>query len=141
GATPEPWRLALLDVGSPAGGTLPSAVAAVLPYAAAPLLALALVGLLRGRRRLTSLAGTLIAALALAAAIVLAHLVVDTVPIGTPGAGGPLRPWAGTLLTVYALVVVALAVRGLDVLARAALTHRVLRPAASLAGLVAVGTL
>ncbi|MCA1784025.1 MAG: hypothetical protein LC679_18210 [Intrasporangiaceae bacterium] len=141
GTTPDPWRLALLDVSPPAGEGLPTTVAGLLPYAAAPLLALALVGLLRSRRRLTSLAAILVAAVALAAAIAVSHLVVDTVPIGTTGAGQPIRPWAGALLTVYALVVVALAVRGLDVLARAALVRRWVRPAAPIAGLLAVGAL
>lgn len=141
GATPDPWRLALLDVSPPNAEALPALLAAAAPYAAAPLLALALVGLLRGRRRITTLAGTAVAALALAAAVVSRLVVLDTVPIGVSGAGEPVRPWAGTLLTVYALVVVALAVRGLDVLARAALSHRSLRPAAPVAGLLAVGAL
>ncbi|HSJ73497.1 MAG TPA: hypothetical protein VK904_04200, partial [Miltoncostaeaceae bacterium] len=141
GSTAEPWRLALLDVTPPGTEGLSDAVATMLPYAAVPLLILALVGLLRSRRRLVSIAAVLVAAAALAAAIVVGHLVVDTVPIGTSGAGEPVRPWAGALLTGYALVVVALAVRGLDVLARAALRHRSLRPAAPVAGLLAVGVL
>ncbi|KAB7741910.1 hypothetical protein GA707_17010 [Nostocoides sp. F2B08] len=141
GTPPEPWRLALLDVAAPTTTGLPAVLAVVLPYAAAPVLALALVGLLRSRRRLTSLAAALVAALALAAAITASRLVVDTVPIGVDGAGEPIRPWAGALLAVYALVVIALAVRGLDVLARAALRHRSVRPAAPVAGLLAVGVL
>jgi hypothetical protein len=141
GTPPQPWRLSLLDVTAPTAAGLPEVVAAALPYAAAPVLALALVGLLRGRHRLTSLAAAVVAALALAAAIVVSRVIVDTVPIGIDGAGEPIRPWAGALLSVYALVVVGLAVRGLDVLARAALRHRSARPAAPVAGLLAVGVL
>lgn len=138
---PPVWRLALLDVSSRDGEGLAPVIADALPFAAAPLLALALLGLLRGRRRLISLAAVLVAALALAAAAVASRVIVDTVPLGTAGAGEPIRPWAGGLLAIYALVVIGLAVRGLDLLARLGLRRSAARVLVPLAGLVAVGGL
>ena len=138
---PPVWQLALLDVSTRDGEGLTPVIADALPFAAAPLLALALVGLLRGRRRLLSLAAVIVAALALAAAAVASRVVVDTVPLGTAGAGGPIRPWAGGLLALYALVVIGLAVRGLDLLARMGLRRRAARTLVPLTGLVAVGGL
>src|SRR5690606_21190223 len=107
----------------------------------APLLALALLGLLRGRRRLVSVAAVLVAGLALAAAAAASRVVVDTVPLGIAGAGQPIRPWAGGLLALYALVVIGLAVRGLDLLARLGLRRRATRILLPLVGLLAVGGL
>src|SRR5690606_10087217 len=52
-----------------------------------------------------------------------------------------VRPWAGGLLAIYALVVIGLAVRGLDLLARLGLRRRAYRVLVPLAGLVAVGGL
>src|SRR5690606_1778679 len=141
GEVPPVWQLALLDVSSREAEGLAPAVADALPFAAAPLLALALLGLLRGRRRLVSLATVLVAGLALAAAAAASRVVVDTVPLGIAGAGQPIRPWAGGLLALYALVVIGLAVRGLDLLARLGLRRRATRILLPLVGLLAVGGL
>jgi len=138
---PPVWRLALLDVSSRDTEGLAPVIADALPFVAAPLVALALLGLLRGRRRLLSLAAILVGALALAAAAVASRIDVDTVPLGTAGAGEAVRPWAGGLLAIYALVVIGLAVRGLDLLARLGLRRRAYRVLVPLAGLVAVGGL
>lgn len=141
GEVPPVWQLALLDVSSREAEGLAPAVADALPFAAAPLLALALLGLLRGRRRLVSVAAVLVAGLALAAAAAASRVVVDTVPLGIAGAGQPIRPWAGGLLALYALVVIGLAVRGLDLLARLGLRRRATRILLPLVGLLAVGGL
>lgn len=141
GQIPSAWRLALLDVAAPDTEGLPSVLATAAPFLAVPLLALALLGVLRGRRLFASLTAVIAAGLALAGAVVTSRLVVDVVPVGTTGAGEAIRPWAGALLTVYALIVVALAVRGLDLIARIGLRRRVARPLATAAGLAAVGVL
>ncbi|MDO5503870.1 MAG: hypothetical protein Q4G67_11915 [Actinomycetia bacterium] len=140
GTLPDPWRLALLQTSAEplsalASGELAQALLIV------PVLALALVGLARGRRRLETLAAAVVGAAALAGALVLSRITVDSVPVGWTGAGAPIRPWAGTLALVYALVVVALAVRGLDVLARGVLRRPRLAWLAPTAGVLAVGAL
>lgn len=141
GQTEPTWRLALLDpTGTPVDG-LPASLGQAMPLVVVPLLGLAVLGVMRGRHRGATLVAVLIAAGALAAAALLGRLTVDTVPIGTVGAGVPIRPWAGALLSLYALVVVGLAVRGLDVLARIALQRRGVRPLTTVAGLAVVGLL
>lgn len=141
GTIPSAWRLALLNASSPAADAAPPWLLPLIPFLAVPFLVLALLGVLRGRRRTASLTAVVVAGVALAAAVVLSRLVVDTVPVGTAGAGAAIRPWAGTLLMVYALIVVALAVRGLDVIARIGLRRRLARPMATASGLVAAGVL
>ena len=141
GRLPDPWRLALLDVAAPTADGVPAWLVPVAPFLAVPLLALALLGVVRGRQVVVSLTAVIVAAVALAAAVLTSRLVVDVVPVGATGAGQPIRPWAGALLTVYALIVVALAARGLDLLARIGLRRRPARLLVPTAGLVAVGTL
>lgn len=138
---PSAWRLAVLDLGSPTAEGVPAWLMPLAPFVAVPLLALALLGVLRARRLVVTFAAVLVAGTALATAVVTSRLVIDVVPVGTSGAGQPVRPWAGALLFVYALIVVALAARGLDVLARLGLRRRFARLLAPTMGLAAVGVL
>lgn len=106
GATPEPWQLALLHPGGPGA---PAA------WAGAPLVAVALLSLARGRSWGT--ASTVLAVLApvlLAAALVAPRVRLGSVPAGLDGAGDAITLWSGTLLLPLALVVVLVLVRGLD---------------------------
>ncbi|MFQ6172053.1 hypothetical protein ACK8HX_10630 [Oryzobacter sp. R7] len=106
GTTPEPWQLALLHTGGPGAPAV---------WAAAPLLAVALLALGRGRAwgsATTTLA--LLAPVLLAVALLAPSVRLGTVPSGLEGAGDPITLWAGTALLPLALVVVLLLVRGLD---------------------------
>ena len=141
GASVPAWRLALLDVGAGPTVDAPPLVAEAMPFVAVPLLALAVVGLTRGRHRGRTVIAVIVGAGAFAGSLVLSLLVVDAVPVGTSGAGDPIRPWVGAVLTIYALVVVGLAVRGVDLLARIGLRHRLVRVLSGLAALAAVGVL
>ncbi|HHU10417.1 MAG TPA: hypothetical protein GXZ60_10440 [Intrasporangiaceae bacterium] len=157
GGTPaNPWRLVLFDPGGGApppnrasgsdavdgmGGVVAAIADLVTPllsWAAVPLILLALVGLLRSGRRLSSLVAVMVAAFALAGAVFLNRIVVDIVPVGSASAGSPIRPWSGALLTGYTLVIIGLAVRGLDVLSRIGLRRRWVRLATPVVGLTAV---
>ena len=102
GGAPELWHLALLSPGSI--GHYPW-------WAAAPLVGLALVCLVRGRRR--SLGVTLLGLLAvigLAGALAAPRVRLGTVPLGQQGAGQTIVPWWGValLLAVAGLLAVVL---------------------------------
>ncbi len=106
GPTPEPWQLALLN---------PGGAGAPLVWTAAPLVAVAVLALLRGRgwgSATTMLA--LLAPVLLALALVAPGIRLGTVPAGVAGAGEPITLWSGTLLLPLALVVVLALARGLD---------------------------
>ncbi|MFL6175339.1 MAG: glycosyltransferase [Ornithinibacter sp.] len=106
GPTPEPWQLALLN---------PGGAGAPLVWTAAPLVAVAVLALLRGRgwgSATTMLA--LLAPVLLALALLAPGIRLGTVPAGVAGAGEPITLWSGTLLLPLALVVVLAVARGLD---------------------------
>ncbi len=106
GPTPEPWQLALLN---------PGGAGAPLVWTAAPLVAVAVLALLRGRgwgSATTMLA--LLAPVLLALALVAPGIRLGTVPAGVDGEGEAITLWAGTLLLPLALVVVLALARGLD---------------------------
>jgi GT2 family glycosyltransferase len=106
GPTPEPWQLALLNPGGPG---------APLVWTAAPLVAVAVLAMLRGRGwggATTTLA--VLAPVLLALALVAPGIRLGTVPAGVSGAGEPITLWSGTLLLPLALVLVLALARGLD---------------------------
>ena len=105
GPTPEPWQLALLN---------PGGAGAPLVWSAAPLVALAVVALLRGRWGSATTVLALLAPLLLALALVAPGIRLGTVPAGVAGAGEPITLWSGTLLLPLALVLVLALARGLD---------------------------
>jgi len=106
GTTPAPWQLALLN---------PGGAGAPLVLTAAPLVAVAVLALLRGRGwgSATSML-SLLAPLLLVLALVAPGIRLGTVPAGVPGAGDPIMLWSGTMLLPLALVVVLALARGLD---------------------------
>lgn len=106
GSTPLPWQLALLN---------PGGAGAPLVWTAAPLVAVAVLALVRGRAwgsAATSL--TLLAPVLLALALMAPGIRLGTVPAGVEGAGEPITLWSGVLLLPYALVLVLAVARGLD---------------------------
>ena len=106
GTTPEPWQLALLN---PGGAGAPAV------WTAVPLVAVAVLALLRGRAwgsATTTL--TLLAPLLLALALVAPGIRLGTVPAGVEGAGEPITLWSGIMLLPLALVLVLALARGLD---------------------------
>ncbi len=105
GPTPEPWQLALL---SPGGAGAP------LAWTAAPLVAVAVLALLRGRGWGSAAVLALLAPVLLALALVAPGIRLGTVPAGVADAGEPITLWSGTLLLPLALVVVLALARGLD---------------------------
>jgi GT2 family glycosyltransferase len=106
GPTPKPWQLALLN---------PGGAGAPLVWTAVPLVAVAVLALLRGRAwgsATTSL--TLLAPVLLALALVAPGIRLGTVPAGVEGAGEPIMLWSGLMLLPFALVLVLAVARGLD---------------------------
>src|SRR6478736_3165550 len=106
GTTPEAWQLALLN---------PGGAGAPLVWTAVPLVAVAVLTLLRGRAwgsATTTL--TLVAPVLLALALVAPGIQLGTVPAGVEGAGEPITLWSGVMLLPFALVVVLAVARGLD---------------------------
>jgi hypothetical protein len=106
GTTPAPWQLALLNTGG---------AGAPLVWTAAPLVAVAVLALLRGRAWGTATTAlTLLAPVLLALALVAPGIRLGTVPAGVEGAGEPILLWSGVLLLPLALVLVLALARGLD---------------------------
>ncbi len=106
GTTPDPWQLALLN---------PGGAGAPLVWTAVPLVAVAVLALLRGRAwgsATTTL--TLLAPVLLALALVAPGIRLGTVPAGVEGAGEPITLWSGLMLLPFALVIVLAVARGLD---------------------------
>jgi GT2 family glycosyltransferase len=106
GEVPPVWRLALLDPGGPG---------APLVWTTAPLVAVGLLSLARGRRwraAETSMAALLPVLLALA--LVGPTLRLGTVPAGVEGTGEPIVLWPGTFLLPLVLLVVVSLGRALD---------------------------
>ncbi|HET9021778.1 MAG TPA: hypothetical protein VFN34_07825, partial [Ornithinibacter sp.] len=106
GSVPAPWQLALLN---PGGAGAPPW------WAAVPLLAVALLALVRGRAwgsASSSLA--ILAAPLLGLALVAPSVRLGTVPAGVDGAGEPITLWSGTMLLPVALVLVIALGRGVD---------------------------
>ncbi len=106
GSTPTPWQLALLN---------PGGAGAPLVWTALPMVALAVLALLRGRAwgsAATML--TLLAPVLLALALVAPGIRLGTVPAGVDGAGEPIMLWSGVMLLPYAMVLVLAIARGLD---------------------------
>jgi hypothetical protein len=106
GTSPEPWQLVLLN---------PGGAGAPLVWTAVPLVAVAVLALLRGRAwgsATTSL--TLLALVLLALALVAPGVRLGTVPAGVEGAGEPITVWSGLMLLPFALVLVLAVARGLD---------------------------
>ena len=106
GTVPAPWQLALLN---PGGAGAPPW------WAAVPLLAVAVLALVRGRAwgsASSSLA--ILAALLLGLALVAPSVRLGTVPAGVDGAGEPITLWSGTVLLPFALVLVIALGRGVD---------------------------
>jgi GT2 family glycosyltransferase len=106
GSTPDPWQLALLN---PGGAGAPAV------WTAVPLVAVAVLALLRGRAWGTATTTlTLLAPVFLALALVAPGIRLGTVPAGVEGAGEPILLWSGVMLLPLALVVVLALARGLD---------------------------
>lgn len=118
GPTPAPWQLALLN---------PGGAGAPVVWTALPLVAVAVLALLRGRgwgAAATTL--TLLAPVLLGFALVAPGIRLGTLPAGVEGAGEPIVLWSGVMLLPLALVLVLAVARGLDgvVLARSTSTGR-----------------
>ncbi len=122
GGAPSPaWRLALLDTGGPG---------APLVWTAAPLVAVGVLALARGRRwRGAPAVLTALVPVLLALALAAPRVRLGTVPSGVDLAGEPITPWAGTLLLPVVLVLVLALVQALDALPVVGLAGR--RKAAS----------
>ena len=106
GDVPLPWEIALLN---------PGGAGAPLVWTSVPLVAVAVLSLVRGRSWGGS--GAVLAVLApvlLALALVAPSLRLGTVPAGVEGAGDPITLWAGTMLLPLTLLVVVAFARGLD---------------------------
>ena len=104
GTAPPGWQLALGHLGG-AGAT---------PFwVGIPLVVAGVAGLVRGRSHVAAWALTLVGLLGLGLALAAPRVRLDTVPVGTPGAGHAVTPWAGTPMLVVVLVLVAAAVLGL----------------------------
>ena len=106
GSTPTPWQIALLN---------PGGAGAPLVWTALPMVALAVLALLRGRAwgsAATML--TLLAPVLLALALVAPGIRLGTVPAGVEGAGEPIMLWSGVMLLPFAMVLVLAIARGLD---------------------------
>src|SRR6478752_1013110 len=106
GTTPEAWQLALLT---------PGGAGAPLVWTAVPLVAVAVLTLLRGRAwgsATTTL--TLLAPVLLALALVAPGIQLGTVPAGVEGAGEPIMLWSGVMLLPLTVVLVLALARGLD---------------------------
>ena len=87
---PTPWQIALLN---------PGGAGAPLVWTALPMVAVAVLALLRGRAwgsAATSL--TLLAPVLLALALVAPGIRLGTVPAGVEGAGEPIMLWSGLML-------------------------------------------
>jgi hypothetical protein len=107
--TALPWELALAHPGGPGSYAV---------LASVPLVALGVLGLVRGRGRAAlpnAAAATTV--LGLAAALAAPHIVLGQVPSGRTGAGDPVTMWAGLGLLVYVLGLLAGALLGVDRLA------------------------
>jgi hypothetical protein len=106
GTAPQPWEIALLN---------PGGAGAPLVWTSVPLIAVAVLALVRGRAWGGS--GAVLAVLApllLALALVAPSLRLGTIPAGVEGTGEPITLWAGTMLLPLALLVVVAFARGLD---------------------------
>ncbi|HYN65533.1 MAG TPA: hypothetical protein VES93_01510, partial [Ornithinibacter sp.] len=109
GSTPTPWQIALLN---PGGAGAPVA------WTTLPLVALAVLALLRGRAwgsAATPLA--LLTTALLALALVAPGIRLGSVPAGVEGAGEPILLWSGVMLMPLTLVLVLAIGRGLDAVA------------------------
>ncbi len=106
GSAPAPWQLALLN---PGGAGAPAV------WTAIPLVAVAVLALLRGRAWGTATTTlTLLAPVFLALALVAPGIRLGTVPAGVEGAGEPIMLWSGVMLLPLAVVLVLALARGLD---------------------------
>ena len=106
GTAPAPWQLALLN---PGGAGAPAV------WTAIPLVAVAVLALLRGRAWGTATTTlTLLAPVFLALALVAPGIRLGTVPAGVEGAGEPITLWSGVMLLPLAIVLVMALARGLD---------------------------
>ena len=107
--TALPWELALAHPGGPGSYAV---------LASVPLVALGVLGLVRGRGRAAlPNAAAATAVVGLAAALAAPHIVLGQVPEGRAGAGDPVTMWAGLGLLVYVLGLLAGALIGVDRLA------------------------
>jgi GT2 family glycosyltransferase len=130
GTAPQPWRIALLETGSPTAAPW---------WSGTFLVVVGVVALVYGGHRRSGWTLAALLPVALAGALVTPRLRLGSVPAGRPDAGAPITLWPGTLLLPVALVlvlaiVVALAPPG----RRSTRTARIRRSGAVAAALAAV---
>lgn len=104
-ATAQPWEMALLHPGGP--GSYPVLLAV-------PLLAAAVVGLVRRGRGAARWSLGLLAVVGLVGAVLAPTVVLAEVPAGRPSGGAVVTLWSGAPLLLLSLAVCALALMALD---------------------------